>query len=137
MRLIFIRHGDPDYANDNLTPKGKREVELLTKRVSAWKDITQIYVSSMGRARATAAPSLQKLNIEATVCDWLREFDYKTVYPKNVNDKTLIGKKTMCWDIMPEYFCRTKSFLTRKNGPKPHLCKAAPLTKSTAWSVTA
>ena len=31
MRLIFIRHGDPDYKNDDVTEKGKREVELLTK----------------------------------------------------------------------------------------------------------
>ena len=123
MRLIFIRHGDPDYANDNLTSKGRREVELLTRRVSAWKDITQIYVSPMGRAKATAAPFLQNLNIEPTVCDWLREFDYKTVYPKNVNDKTLVGKKTMCWDIMPEYFLSDKNFFDKEKWTKTAFMK--------------
>ena len=29
MKLIFIRHGDPDYDNDCVTEKGKKEVEYL------------------------------------------------------------------------------------------------------------
>ena len=56
MRLIFIRHGDPDYAHDSLTDKGKREVELLTKRVSAWKNVSKIYVSSMGDSKFFQIP---------------------------------------------------------------------------------
>jgi len=34
MRIIFVRHGDPDYANDTLTEKGWREAALLAERVS-------------------------------------------------------------------------------------------------------
>ena len=93
MRLIFIRHGDPDYAHDSLTDKGKREVELLTKRVSAWKNVSKIYVSSMGRAQETAAPSIKALGVEAVTCEWLQEFYYRTIYPDNVNDKSLAGKE--------------------------------------------
>ena len=29
MRLLFIRHGDPDYEHDTLTEKGRREAALL------------------------------------------------------------------------------------------------------------
>ena len=29
MRIIFVRHGEPDYANDCLTEKGVRETQLL------------------------------------------------------------------------------------------------------------
>ena len=29
MRLLLIRHGDPDYAADGLTAVGRREAELL------------------------------------------------------------------------------------------------------------
>ena len=36
MRLIFIRHGDPDYVHDTLTEKSKREAELLAQRVKNW-----------------------------------------------------------------------------------------------------
>jgi len=48
MRILLIRHGDPDYENDTLTEKGCREAELLAKRAlslqmlcfSAWKSTT-------------------------------------------------------------------------------------------------
>ena len=32
MRILLIRHGDPDYVNDTLTEKGRREAALLAKR---------------------------------------------------------------------------------------------------------
>ena len=34
MRLLIIRHGDPDYARDNLTEKGKREAKLLSEMLA-------------------------------------------------------------------------------------------------------
>ena len=33
MRLLIIRHGDPDYANDTLTEKGHREAQLLAEKL--------------------------------------------------------------------------------------------------------
>ena len=48
MRILFIRHGDPDYENDTLTEKGCREADLLAQKsvfspirgmlcISSWK----------------------------------------------------------------------------------------------------
>ena len=34
MKLLFIRHGDPDYTNDTLTKKGWREAECLAEMLS-------------------------------------------------------------------------------------------------------
>ena len=34
MRILFIRHGDPDYINDTLTKKGHREAKLLAERAA-------------------------------------------------------------------------------------------------------
>ena len=31
MKIRFIRHGDPDYGNDTLTEKGRKEAQLLAK----------------------------------------------------------------------------------------------------------
>ena len=31
MRILLIRHGDPDYEHDTLTEKGRREAELLAR----------------------------------------------------------------------------------------------------------
>ena len=47
MRIIFVRHAEPDYANDTLTEKGWREAALLAERVSGW-DVTDFYVSPHG-----------------------------------------------------------------------------------------
>lgn len=73
MRLIFIRHGDPDYEKDCLTEKGKREAALLAERTKFWQ-VDDVYVSPHGRARETAAPSLKNWGKKEIILDWTREF---------------------------------------------------------------
>ena len=34
MKLLIIRHGDPNYDIDSLTPKGWKEVEYLSERIA-------------------------------------------------------------------------------------------------------
>ena len=34
MRLLIVRHGDPDYSIDSLTEKGWKEAEYLSERLS-------------------------------------------------------------------------------------------------------
>ena len=96
MRIIIIRHGDPDYVNDTLTEKGWREAKYLAERMKG-ESVDEIYVSSLGRARDTAKPTEEALSITAEVCEWLREFSYATV------DLPYENAKEICWDIMPEY----------------------------------
>lgn len=31
MKLLIVRHGDPDYSIDSLTPKGWKEAEYLVR----------------------------------------------------------------------------------------------------------
>ena len=50
MRLIFIRHGEPDYEHDSLTEKGWREAKLLAARTKDWH-VDDFYVSSMRFSR--------------------------------------------------------------------------------------
>ena len=59
MRILIIRHGDPDYEHDSLTPKGWKEAEYLSERISKM-DIAAFYVSPLGRAKATAPPTPKK-----------------------------------------------------------------------------
>ena len=54
MKILIIRHGDPNYEIDGLTEKGKREAEFLSERISKL-DVRKFYVSPLGRAKATAA----------------------------------------------------------------------------------
>lgn len=129
MRLIFVRHGDPDYKNDNLTEKGKREVALLTQRICKWKNITAFYSSPMGRAKATGAPALEKLGREAKVYDWLQEFHHKTAYPKNFFKKELSGKDTMCWDLLPEIYYDDKKYFDKDQWDNSKLMKKGNIKK--------
>ena len=55
MRLIFIRHGDPDYEKDSVTEKGEREIELLADKLEGEK-ITAFYLSPKGRAQRPRTP---------------------------------------------------------------------------------
>ena len=54
MRIIFVRHGEPDYQHDCLTETGKKQAEAASKRL-AREGIDEIYASPMGRAAETAA----------------------------------------------------------------------------------
>ncbi|MFR6496883.1 MAG: histidine phosphatase family protein [Ruminococcus sp.] len=65
MKLLFIRHGDPDYEKDSLTEKGWHEAELLGQRM-ANTPVTAFYVSPLGRAKDTASKTLQKVGRDAT-----------------------------------------------------------------------
>lgn len=102
MRLLMIRHGDPDYEKDSLTPTGRREAELLAKRLSTM-DIAALYVSPLGRARDTAAPTLSMMHRSAETLDWLREF------PPHRMD-TDIGRQTPLWDWLPGTWTREPRF---------------------------
>ena len=98
MRLLIIRHGDPDYTVDSLTEKGRREAELLKKRLTK-EEIKDFYCSPLGRARATAAPTLSAFGKEAEIFPWLEEFSGYIIDPKT-------GEKRIPWDLMPD--CWTK-----------------------------
>ena len=95
MRILFVRHGNPDYDHDCLTPLGKREAQATSERL-AHVDIDAFYVSPLGRARETAEATLQKKNATATVCDWLREFEAPIHRPDTP------GQWTIPWDWLPQ-----------------------------------
>lgn len=95
MRIIIIRHADPDYERDNLTPIGKKEALFLAKRLMK-TEIDDIYCSTLGRAKATIAPYLKKSKKSAQYKDWLKEFDSPVKIPYLENEKS-------CWDLMPRF----------------------------------
>ena len=72
MILFYIRHGDPDYAVDGLTPRGARQAEAVGKRL-ALHGLDKLYTSPLGRAKLTAKPACEILNKEAEVVEWASE----------------------------------------------------------------
>lgn len=92
MKIIIVRHGDPDYEKDSLTELGWKEAEALSERMKNIK-ADECYVSPLGRAKDTASLSLEKMNMEAVELEWLREFAPVVKRPE---------KTGVAWDWLPK-----------------------------------
>lgn len=113
MHLIFIRHADPDYSADSVTEKGRRELELLSGRISKM-DITDAFVSPMGRAQVTAKVCLaSKPSLKAKTLPWLREFSYPIKDPKTNRDRIPWDWLPRDWMFEDNYKDASKFFLTK------------------------
>ena len=55
MRLILVRHGDPNYELDCLTELGHRQAKVVAQRLME-EGIEKIFCSPQGRAQQTAQP---------------------------------------------------------------------------------
>ena len=67
MRLVLVRHAEPNYELDCLTERGHRQAKVAAERLLN-EGIEEIYSSPMGRARQTAqafsdASGIQKIEI--------------------------------------------------------------------------
>ena len=110
MRLLLIRHGDPDYEHDTLTAPGKVEADLLAKRLVK-EEIKDFYVSPLGRAKRTARPTLEALGRSAEEKPWLTEFDAKlqvgdsaflqAAFPDTRKNEDGSYRDRICWDMLP------------------------------------
>lgn len=72
MRLYFVRHGEPIYDPDSLTPLGHEQAKALSKRFLA-NGLDKVYASSSNRAIQTSQPTCDLLRKEPILCDWAHE----------------------------------------------------------------
>lgn len=111
MKLLIIRHGDPDYVHDSLTEKGDREAQLLAERISRL-DVKDFYVSPMGRAKRTAKFTLEKMGRTAIVFDWLKEFH-------NYCHKPNVEGESIYWDWLPQDWTIEPRFFDKEHWWEP------------------
>lgn len=111
MRLLIVRHGDPDYERDSLTEQGIREAELLAERLKG-EPVDAAYVSPLGRAALTAEYTLKAKGLTGTTLQWLREFDPKIHRP----DKEGLS---IAWDWLPQDWTKEDDFLSVDNWLRP------------------
>lgn len=72
MRLVFVRHGHPDYERDCLTELGHLHAEAAAERLMG-EGIERIFSSSCGRARETAEHLAAHLRLPVEQRDFMRE----------------------------------------------------------------
>lgn len=120
MRILLIRHGDPDYDHDTLTEKGRREASLLAQS-APFMQIDDCYVSPLGRARDTASYSLKAMGKEAKILDWLMEFPAKVdlnmseelqrAFPDCPKEESRYAARNIVWDMLPSYWTNHPEYM--------------------------
>ena len=123
MRILIIRHGDPDYANDTLTEKGHREAALLAQKLCKEK-IDYIYSSPLGRAKHTCDYTAKALGKEKDVVvkDWLAEF-------KNPPVQLPSGMSNHTWDWFPSDWVENENMYHYKDWCKQDFYNAVGMEK--------
>ena len=92
MRIIFVRHGEPDYAHDCLTERGRIQAEAAAERLRD-EGIEEIFSSPLGRAAETAAAASEVLGLPVRTLDWMRELHWGSA------DGTPIPADGHPWDL--------------------------------------
>ena len=102
MRILIIRHGDPDYANDCLTEKGEIEARLLAEKLKK-EQIDFVYTSPLGRAKETCMSVMKALGRE-------NEVQIEPLFREFHRDDSIRlpdGKiRHSIWDLLPEFWTK-------------------------------
>lgn len=106
MRIVFVRHGHPDYARDCLTDLGRQQAAAAAQRL-AGEGISRIFSSTNGRALETAAFTAEALGLEVERCDFMREIGWgKNPSPWNLADERVakgVPLMDAAWEDSADY----------------------------------
>ena len=122
MKILIVRHGDPDYSIDSLTSQGHTEAKLLADRL-AKLNVKDFYVSPLGRAKHTAEYTLKKMGREAETLEWLKEF------PTQIKRPDREGRPSIAWDWLPGDWCNEEKFYSHKDWTETPVMKQAEIAK--------
>lgn len=128
MKILIVRHGDPDYAADSLTERGWREAACLAERL-AEASADSYYVSPLGRAKATASLTLERVGRTAEECPWLREFHAPIRRPDAA------GRETIPWDWLPQDWMAEERFFLPDRWWEPAALAEAGVKTEYDWVV--
>lgn len=114
MKIIFVRHGHPDYVNDCLTPLGHEQAEKAALRLKN-EGIQEIYSSPFGRAYETALHTARHLSKDITKLDFMREIkwgssDGNEIYRDGHPWDTSLYAISLGYSLMDEEWTRSKPF---------------------------
>ena len=128
MRIIFVRHGKPDYKTDTLLELGREQAEAVAKRLLS-EGICEVYSSTMGRAIETAEPFSRITGLENTPLKFAREINWGS----GTDEEILCGGNP--WFFIPEMIKANKSVIAPDAEVAEHLSRNAVL-HSTVKRVT-
>lgn len=107
MRFFLIRHADPDYPNNTITPAGHLEAAALSRRL-AQMGLDRIYASPLGRALDTMRYTSDALGLKAEILPWTAELDWPWI------EQEILGKSGP-WDVHGHTLRLSRTDFTRGN----------------------
>lgn len=113
MRMIFVRHAEPDYENDTLTEKGFLEAAAFS---DFYKDlnVNAIYSSPLNRALLTAkAFAKNHLETKFEIIPEFREFNNEEARISKFKKEN--GRNSITWDFKPKDICKDKVLFDYNN----------------------
>lgn len=122
MKLVIIRHGDPDYVKDSLTPEGWKEAQCLADRLEKM-EVKDFYVSPLGRAVDTAKVTLERMGRSAQVLPWLREFPVQVECPN-------LEHNGVCWDWLPQDWTAIEEFFDKDKWMQPRVFRQSDMEQT-------
>jgi len=72
MLLFVVRHGDPIYDPDMLTPLGRLQAAAVAKRFAV-HGLDRVFSSPVNRAKETAQPTCEMLRLPMEIEEWTSE----------------------------------------------------------------
>ena len=91
MLLLYIRHGDPIYEPNSLTPLGRRQAEEVAKRLARY-GVDRIYSSTSNRAILTAQPACELMHMDMELLDFTsEEHAWRDLAPDLGDGKKFVG----------------------------------------------
>ena len=102
MKILIIRHADPDNDNNTLTNIGFEEAKVLSDYLKDYH-FDEVYTSDYARAKLTCDEVMKYHDNEVNIVSWLREFDTRVCIPNG-------QENNMTWDIYPDYYTKLDDF---------------------------
>ncbi|MBQ8342140.1 MAG: histidine phosphatase family protein [Clostridia bacterium] len=115
MRILFVRHGNPNYKDDCLTELGHLQAAAVAKRLVG-EGIEQIYTSTCGRASETAEYTSRELGLPAIPLDFMREISGRSI------DGTELYAKGNPWEIARWLVSKNESIIHRDWAEREPFC---------------
>ncbi|MCY3021956.1 MAG: histidine phosphatase family protein [Planctomycetota bacterium] len=107
MKLYIVRHADPDYDKNTITPAGHQEAQALARRLAA-EGLDRIYCSPVARARDTMRHTAELAELTPVIEDWTQEpWDWRGTQPP--------WGELLIWDLPCEIIRRNEPMPTAEN----------------------
>lgn len=115
MRIVVVRHGEPNYEKDCLTAVGQEQARAAAQRLLS-EGIEEVYSSPMGRARQTAQAFCELTNTQAKILDFMHEIRWGSAngepifadgHPWSIADEMMRRREDLSdpgWKTHPVFF---------------------------------